>query len=99
MEFQLFEKFYETLLHLAYESKDIDIIKYLISLNKIDVRFENILKLIFFIMFECDDFNTVSNLKSLWNSKIKIFFKSCIDLAHDDNITEIEELFVNSIKK
>lgn len=50
MEF-FFIIFYDTLLHLACESGNLELVKYLISLNKIDIKSTNILNTLFLIMF------------------------------------------------
>lgn len=53
-----FGMIYDSLLHLAVESKNIELIKYLISFRKNDIRHENI----FFSKFFYEVFNNNNNL-------------------------------------
>lgn len=48
MEFQKIIEFYATILHYACRSGNIDLVKYLISLNKIDMQAKTIVYLFFF---------------------------------------------------
>lgn len=91
---------YNTILHLACESGNIDIVKYIVSFNEIDITTKNVFYS--FVCFWCFHKNIHYIPKSasiLWNLKSKFIFKTPVDIANDFSHEKIVQILENELER
>ena len=59
--YEVLIRFYKTALYLAIEKENIEIVKLLLTNNKLDINQRNILNIFFFIKFKILFFNVIQN--------------------------------------
>lgn len=86
----------ETLLHFACNSGNIDLVKYLISLNQIDIKSTTVFSLIFFFMkFLLIFLIQFYDYFFLWNFKIVKIFETILHFACKSDNLELVKYIIS----